>query len=141
MRYFWLLNGSLQKLFDFQYHPGPKNLPDYNNKHHHHPDLGSHHTEVRPYYVHMPNSPRYLLPAANLSILQGCVNLDKDTNYIRKYPLPKLEVDKCRYTRTTYMCNPYRLLAAAAAAAAAARTTDVSSHQAHNLLVHQLILN
>eukprot|EP00804_Cyclotella_cryptica_P028682 CCRYP_008190-RA/>CCRYP_008190-RA protein AED:0.50 eAED:0.48 QI:0/-1/0/1/-1/0/1/0/30 len=26
MRYFWLLDGDVNKLFDFQYHPGLENL-------------------------------------------------------------------------------------------------------------------
>lgn len=86
MRYFWLLDGSVQKLFDFQYHPGLENLADYPSKHH----TGSHHMEVRPYYVHMPNSPRYLVRAAKPSVRRGCVKSGKTTNYDSKYPLPKL---------------------------------------------------
>jgi hypothetical protein len=47
MQYFWLLDGKIQQLFDFQYHPGLENLADYPSKHH----SGRHHQEVRPYYV------------------------------------------------------------------------------------------
>jgi hypothetical protein len=34
MRYFWLLNGEVQKLFRFYYQPGQENLGDYPSKHH-----------------------------------------------------------------------------------------------------------
>ena len=40
MRYFWLLYGSIQKIFDFSYQPGLENLADCPSKHH----PGSHHT-------------------------------------------------------------------------------------------------
>ena len=69
IRYFWLLYDSIQKIFDFSYQPGLENLADYPSKHH----PGSHHTEVRPYYVHMHNSPRYLVRAYKPSIRRGCV--------------------------------------------------------------------
>jgi hypothetical protein len=48
MRYFWLLDAQNNELFDFKYHPGLENLADYPSKHH----SGSHHMEMRPYYVH-----------------------------------------------------------------------------------------
>jgi hypothetical protein len=34
MRYFWLLDGEVQKLFRFYYQPGQENLGDYPSKHH-----------------------------------------------------------------------------------------------------------
>jgi hypothetical protein len=34
MRYFWLLDGHNNKIFDFQYHPGFENLADYPSKAH-----------------------------------------------------------------------------------------------------------
>jgi hypothetical protein len=84
MRYFWLLDQSVQQLFDFQYHPGLENLADY-----HHPS--SHHTEVRPYYVHNRTlSQVFIAIAAKPSVRRGCVIPDKDTKYLRKYPLSKL---------------------------------------------------
>ena len=79
MRYFWLLDGKIQKLFDFQYHPGFENLADYPSKSH----PGSHHQSVRPFYLHMPNSPRFLARAAKPSKWRGCVDLGKPTYYSR----------------------------------------------------------
>ena len=84
MRYFWLLDGAIQKLFDFKYHPGLENLADYQTKAH----PGSHHEKVRPFYVHTPTSPRFLFRAAKPSERRGCV--DRYDPYLRKYPLPTL---------------------------------------------------
>ena len=64
MRYFWLLDGGVQKIFDFLYHPGIENLADYPSKYH----TGAHHNRIQPYYVHTPNSPRYLIRAAKPSV-------------------------------------------------------------------------
>lgn len=85
MRYFWLLDGATQALFDFQYHPGFENLADYPSKAH----LGSHHLAVRPIYVHMPTSPRSLKRAAKPSVRRGCVEQVKPS-YIHMKPLPAL---------------------------------------------------
>ena len=85
MRYFWLLDGATQALFDFQYHPGFENLADYPSKAH----LGSHHLAVRPIYVHMPTSPRSLKRAAKPSVRRGCVEQVKPS-YIHTKPLPVL---------------------------------------------------
>eukprot|EP00804_Cyclotella_cryptica_P005729 CCRYP_000072-RI/>CCRYP_000072-RI protein AED:0.42 eAED:0.42 QI:0/-1/0/1/-1/0/1/0/186 len=52
MRYFWLLENHVNRLFDFQYHPGLENLADYPSKAH----PGGHHLSLRPLYVHMPTS-------------------------------------------------------------------------------------
>ena len=86
MRYFWLLDASIQNIFHFNYQPGLENLADYPSKHH----PGSHHTEVRPYYVHMHNSPRYLVRADKPSVRQGCVLPDKSGAYSNKHSLPAL---------------------------------------------------
>ena len=85
MRYFWLLDGHNQKIFDFQYHPGFENLSDYPSKAH----LGGHHLHVRPFYVHMPTSPRFLLRAAKPSVQRGCAK--QVGYYTRKSPLPVLD--------------------------------------------------
>ena len=79
MRYFWLLDGKVQKLFSFQYHPGFENLADYPSKSH----PGNHHLEVRPFYLHMLNSPRFLKRAARPSKRRGCVDQGKPTYYHR----------------------------------------------------------
>ncbi len=42
MRYFWLLDGKVQQLFSFQYHPGFENLADYPSK----SRPGTHHQAV-----------------------------------------------------------------------------------------------
>jgi hypothetical protein len=79
MRYFWLLDGKIQKLFSFQYHPGFENLADYPSKNH----PGTHHQAVRNYYLHTPNSPRFLERAAKPSKRRGCVDQGKPTYYSR----------------------------------------------------------
>ena len=79
MRYFWLLDGKVQKLFSFQYHPGFENLADYPSKSH----PGTHHQAVRNFYLHMPNSPRFLERAAKPSKRRGCVVQGKPTYYSR----------------------------------------------------------
>jgi hypothetical protein len=89
MRYFWLLDGKIQKLFNFSYQPGLENLADYPSKHH----PASHHQEVRPFYVHTPNSPRFLIRAAKPSVRRGCVDPAKanpNPYSTRRYPLPAL---------------------------------------------------
>jgi hypothetical protein len=89
MRYFWLLDAQNNELFDFKYHPGLENLADYPSKHH----SGSHHMEVRPYYVHMPTSPRFLFRADKPSVRRGCVDPGKSLRTptaIRKYTFPAL---------------------------------------------------
>ena len=85
MRYFWLLDGQFQNIFNFEYHPGFENLGDYQSK----AQLGGHHLHVRPFYVHMPTSPRFLPRAAKPSIRRGCVK--QVGNYTRKMPLPVLD--------------------------------------------------
>jgi hypothetical protein len=79
MCYFWLLDGKIQNLFSFRYHPGFENLADYPSKSH----PGSHHQAVRPYYLHMPDSPRFLQRAAKPSSRRGCVHQGKPTYYSR----------------------------------------------------------
>ena len=56
MRYFYLLDQQTQKYFKFFYQPGQENMADYPSKHH----VGGIHQHVRPYYLHMPNSPQFL---------------------------------------------------------------------------------
>eukprot|EP00804_Cyclotella_cryptica_P004433 CCRYP_006852-RB/>CCRYP_006852-RB protein AED:0.14 eAED:0.09 QI:0/-1/0/1/-1/1/1/0/489 len=85
MRYFWLLENHINKLFDFQYHPGLENLADYPSKAH----PGGHHLTLRPLYVNMPTSPRFLSRAAKPSVRRGCADKVGRTK-VRKYPLPTL---------------------------------------------------
>lgn len=82
---FWLLDGSIQKLVNFQYHPGYKNLADYPSKSH----TGANHLAVHPFYVHMPTSPQFLQRAAKPSVRRGCVDKVGPT-YIHKHVLPSI---------------------------------------------------
>ena len=70
MRYFWVIDQVLEKLFQIRWAPGLQNLANYFTKHH--PPW--HHHKVCPYYVHMPDSPKYLASAPSPSELQGCVD-------------------------------------------------------------------
>jgi hypothetical protein len=69
MRFFWVGDKVAQAMYKLTWHPGLENLADYQNKHH----VGSHHVVVRPYYLHMENSPRFLPRATRPSTLKGCV--------------------------------------------------------------------
>ena len=84
MRFFWIGDKVAQEMYALRWHPGQENLADYQSKHH----AGSHHVLVRPWYLHMKNSPRVLPQAARPSALKGCVGTLKD-GYIRKVPLPR----------------------------------------------------
>jgi hypothetical protein len=86
MRYFWLLDGETQQYFKFYYQPRLENLgEDYPSKHHY-ADI---HQHVRPYYVHMDNSPTLLPRAMKLSPRRGCAEILEDP-YSKKSPLPSI---------------------------------------------------
>ena len=85
MRYFWLLDQETQKYFKFYYQPGQENLGDYPSKAH----TGAIHVHVRPYYLHMYNSPMYLLRAAKPSSRRGCAEILGDP-YYKGIPLPRI---------------------------------------------------
>jgi hypothetical protein len=82
MRYFWLLDGEAQQLFQFYYQPGQENLGNYPSKHH----TADIHQYVRPYFVHMHNSPLFLPQAAKHCSWQGCVETLADP-YKGRIPL------------------------------------------------------
>ncbi len=84
MRFFWVGDIIAQKMYDVSWHPGMENLADYQSKHH----IGSHHVRVRPWYLHMENSLRYLPRAQSRSTLKGCVGTLKD-EYVCNVPLPR----------------------------------------------------
>jgi hypothetical protein len=86
MRYFWLLDGKTQQYFKFYYKPGLENLGDYPSKHH----TADIHQHVRPYYVHMDNSPTLLPRAMKPSTRQGCAEILGDP-YSKKSPLPSID--------------------------------------------------
>ena len=85
MRFFWVGDKIAQNMYDVSWHPGMENLADYQNKHH----IGSHHVRVRPWYLHMDNSPWYLPRVQSHSTLKGCVELSKMGMYIM-YPYLEL---------------------------------------------------
>ncbi len=84
MRFFWIGDKVAQEMYALKWHPGQENLADYQSKHH----IGLHHTAVRPWYLHLANSPRVLPRAERPSALKGCVGTLKD-GYVRKVPLPR----------------------------------------------------
>jgi hypothetical protein len=84
MRFFWIGDKIAQEMYTIKWHPGQENLANYQSKHH----IGSHHTAVRPWYLHLENFPRVLPRAKRPSALKGCVGTLKD-GYIRNVPLPR----------------------------------------------------
>jgi hypothetical protein len=74
-----------QEMFNLIWHPGIENLADYQSKH----QVGSNHVKVRPYYLHMDNSPRVLPQALRPSPLKGCVGT-LEGGYVRNIPLPRV---------------------------------------------------
>ena len=85
MRYFWLLDQEDQKYMNVQHHPGQENLGDYPSKHH----IGMGHQHVRPYYIHMPNSPTHLPRAGMPSSRQGSAKILGDP-YVKMVLLPRI---------------------------------------------------
>ena len=85
MRYFWLLDQQTQKYLAVYYHPGQENMGDYPSKHHFSPG----HKHVRPWYVHMPNSPTHLPRAVKPSSRRGCAEILGDP-YHKMVPLPRI---------------------------------------------------
>jgi hypothetical protein len=85
MRYFWLLDGKMQQYLKFYYQPSLKNLGNYPSKHH----TAVIHQHVRPYYVHMNNSPTLLPRAMKPSTHRGCTEILRDP-YSKKSPLPSI---------------------------------------------------
>ncbi len=82
MRFFWIGNKIAQEMYTLKWHPGQENLANYQSKHH----IGLHHTAVRPWYLHLENSP-WVLPREKWpSALKGCVGTLTDW-YICKVPL------------------------------------------------------
>ena len=56
MRYFYVCDQVKHKQYDVRFHPGQEKLGNYTIKHH----LARHHMQVRPIYLHMKNSQRFL---------------------------------------------------------------------------------
>ncbi len=73
-----------QDMNNLKWHPGMKNLADYQSKHH----VGVHHNAIRPYYLHLDNSPIILPHALRSSTLKGCVGTLQG-GYVHNVPLPR----------------------------------------------------
>ncbi len=84
MRFFWVGDKVAQEMYKLRWHPCQENLADYQSKHH----AMSHHIKVRPWYLHMENSPRFLPRAQKPSTLKGCVGT-LDDGYVCILPLPR----------------------------------------------------
>jgi hypothetical protein len=85
MQFFWLLYGETQQYFKFYYQPGLENLGDYPSRQH----TANIHQHVRPYHVHMDNSPTLSPQAMKLSTCGGCAEILGDP-YFKKSPLPSV---------------------------------------------------
>ena len=85
MRYFWITDQVKRRILNVMWHPGKENLGDYVSKHH----IGTHHNNVRPWYIHMPNSLRLLPRAQTPSTLRGCAGT-LDYGYLTSAPLPSV---------------------------------------------------
>ena len=83
MRYFYACDQVKRKIFNVAWHPGREILGDYPSKHH----SEAHHIHVRPLYVHMRNSPRYLPRAMKPSDLREYVGI-KGKTYAQRQCLP-----------------------------------------------------
>ena len=95
MRYFWLLDQEAQKYFKFVYQPGQENMGDCPTKHH----TGPSHVHMRPYYLHLHNSPKVLPRAMKPSARQGCVKTLGDP-YRKMVPLPRIPNNCALYSST-----------------------------------------
>jgi hypothetical protein len=105
MRYFWVGDKIARDMFALSWHPGQENLADYQSKHH----IGSHHVAVRPWYLHLHNSHRFLPQALRPSALKGCVGTLQN-GYLRKVPLPRVpQVPRASPTAVaaTLLGNPH----------------------------------
>jgi hypothetical protein len=85
MRYFCLLDGKPQQYFKFYYQSSLENLCGYPSKHH----TADIHHHVRPYYVHVENSPTLLPRAMKPSTCRECADILGDP-YSKKSPLPSI---------------------------------------------------
>jgi hypothetical protein len=89
IRYFWVADMVAQDIYDVKWHPGKENLADYQSKHH----PGTHHTAVRPWYLHEHISPLVLPRADRPRTLKGCVGT-LPQGYVRNVPLPRIPLQQ-----------------------------------------------
>jgi hypothetical protein len=105
--FFWTTNQVELGNFNVTWHPGQENLADYFTKHFD----ARHHQQVRPYYLHMPNSPTTLPRAMAPSTLKGCVGT-LPNGYARSAPLPRLRTDNYGYSGRTVGYHSHSSVAA-----------------------------
>ena len=86
--FFWITNQVEIQNFNVTWHPGQENLADYFTKHF---EVRLHQL-VRPYYLHMHNSPTTLPRALAPSTLKGCVGT-LPNGYTRTAPMPRPQTD------------------------------------------------
>ncbi len=92
-----------QEMYALKWHPGQENLADCQSKHH----IGSHHAAVRPWYLHLENSPQVLPRVERPSTLKGCVGTLKD-GYVHKVPLPRApRIQHASHTSHVIHDTPY----------------------------------
>ena len=85
MRYFWVTDQVKSRILNVMWHPGKENLGDYLSNHH----IGTHHKNVRPWYIHMNNSSRLLPRAQAPNTLRGCAGT-LEYGYIKLAPLHRV---------------------------------------------------
>ena len=85
--YFYVCYQVKQKQFDVRWHPGQENLGDYTSKHH----LEHQHMQLRPIYLQMDNSQKFLPRAVTLRDQQGCVG-KAEGGYIQGHTLPLIPI-------------------------------------------------
>ena len=110
MWFFWVADQVKMGIFDVQWHRGQENLADYFTKHF----VGMHHREVRLWYLHENNPPRYLPRAAAPSTLRGYVGTLAN-GYIQSVPLSRVAARAAHVTAVTDRCQaltpvPYGLV-------------------------------
>jgi hypothetical protein len=93
MRFFWVGDKVAQEMYKLRWQPGQKNLANYQSKHH----AMSHHINVRPWYLHMENSPRFLPRAQKPSALKGVLELSMMGTYVT-YPYQVLHGYRAQVT-------------------------------------------
>jgi len=86
MRYFWLLDGHNNKIFDFQYYPGFERILEITQAK---PILGGITSMCDNITCTCPLPLFFLIRAVKPSVRRGCVE-QVDPAYIRKQPLPAL---------------------------------------------------
>jgi hypothetical protein len=108
MRFFRVTDQVSLGNFNVTWHPGQENLADYFTKHFE----ARHHQAVRPWYLHMHNSPLILPRALAPRALKGCVGT-LPHGYAKSVPLPHLRPDQTPVPKTYVRAQSHPSVAAA----------------------------